>query len=203
MSLLVGSEVGGCPLSREELFMFLLTLLVAGNETDAHPLVRDGHRPDEHPDQRAALVARAGRWCPARVEECLRWVTPGARLLPHGHRGHRRWPGPRSAQGDYLCMLYASANRDERIFGDDAARFDVRRPDQSGPPGLRLRRARVPRRQPGPPGGADLPRGAAGALSRLRGDGTGRAGALDDGRRRSGRCRWCWRRRRPVRGSGA
>ena len=25
-------------------------------------------------------------------------------------------------------MLYASGNRDERIFGDDAARFDVRRP---------------------------------------------------------------------------
>ena len=25
-------------------------------------------------------------------------------------------------------MLYASANRDERIFGEDAARFDVRRP---------------------------------------------------------------------------
>jgi cytochrome P450 len=33
VSLLVGSEVGGCPLSKEELFMFLLTLLVAGNET--------------------------------------------------------------------------------------------------------------------------------------------------------------------------
>ena len=30
--------------------------------------------------------------------------------------------------GDYLCMLYASANRDERVFGPDAARFDVRRP---------------------------------------------------------------------------
>ena len=25
-------------------------------------------------------------------------------------------------------MLYASGNRDERIFGEDAARFDVRRP---------------------------------------------------------------------------
>ena len=31
-------------------------------------------------------------------------------------------------EGDYLCMLYASANRDERIFGEDAAAFDVRRP---------------------------------------------------------------------------
>lgn len=31
------------------------------------------------------------------------------------------------SEGDYLCMLYASGNRDERIFGEDAARFDVRR----------------------------------------------------------------------------
>jgi cytochrome P450 len=31
-------------------------------------------------------------------------------------------------EGDYLCMLYASGNRDERIFGEDASAFDVRRP---------------------------------------------------------------------------
>jgi cytochrome P450 len=31
------------------------------------------------------------------------------------------------AEGDYLCMLYASGNRDEQVFGPDASRFDVRR----------------------------------------------------------------------------
>ena len=31
-------------------------------------------------------------------------------------------------EGDYLCMLYASANRDERIFGEDASVFDIGRP---------------------------------------------------------------------------
>ncbi len=31
-------------------------------------------------------------------------------------------------EGDYLCMLYASANRDERVFGEDASVFDIRRP---------------------------------------------------------------------------
>ena len=35
--------------------------------------------------------------------------------------------GTQVAEGDYLCMLYASGNRDERVFGDDASRFDVRR----------------------------------------------------------------------------
>jgi cytochrome P450 len=36
--------------------------------------------------------------------------------------------GTAVSAGDYLCMLYASANRDERIFGEDADVFDVRRP---------------------------------------------------------------------------
>ena len=35
--------------------------------------------------------------------------------------------GTRVAEGDYVCMLYASGNRDERVFGDDASCFDVRR----------------------------------------------------------------------------
>ena len=75
VSLLVGSEVGGCPLSREELFMFLLTLLVAGNETTRTLLSGTAIVLHEHPDQRAALVAEP-RLVPGGVEECLRWVTP-------------------------------------------------------------------------------------------------------------------------------
>ena len=30
-------------------------------------------------------------------------------------------------EGSYLVMLYAAANRDERVFGDTADRFDVTR----------------------------------------------------------------------------
>ena len=108
--------------------MFLLTLLVAGNETTRTLLSGTAVVLHEHPDQRAAAGGRRRRWCPAAVEECLRWVTPGPRLLPHRHRGRRGRRARRVEAGDYLCMLYASANRDERIFGDDAARFDVRRP---------------------------------------------------------------------------
>ena len=77
-----------CPLSKEELFMFLLTLLVAGNETTRTLLSGTAVVLDEHPDQRAALVGRA-RLVPGGVEECLRWVTPGARLLPDRDRGRR------------------------------------------------------------------------------------------------------------------
>jgi cytochrome P450 len=36
----------------------------------------------------------------------------------------------RIAEGDPVMLLYAAANRDETVWGTDAARFDVRRPPQ-------------------------------------------------------------------------
>lgn len=126
VSLLVASEVGGCPLTREELFMFLLTLLVAGNETTRTLLSGSALVLSEHPDQRAALAADPSL-VPAAVEECLRWVTP-VHAFCRTATQDTVVAGRSVSEGDYLCMLYASANRDERIFGDDASRFDVRRP---------------------------------------------------------------------------
>ena len=125
VSLLVGSEVDGCPLSREELFMFLLTLLVAGNETTRTLLSGTAVVLHEHPDQRAALASDVSL-VPGGVEECLRWVTPVHAFCRTATEDTVVADTAISA-GDYLCMLYASGNRDERVFGDDAARFDVRR----------------------------------------------------------------------------
>jgi len=126
VSLLVGSEVGGCPLSKEELFMFLLTLLVAGNETTRTLLSGSVIVLHEHADQRAALASDPSL-VPGGVEECLRWVTP-VHAFCRAATEDTVLAGSSIRAGDYLCMLYASGNRDERIFGDDAASFDVRRP---------------------------------------------------------------------------
>jgi cytochrome P450 len=125
VSLLVGSEVGGCPLSKEELFMFLLTLLVAGNETTRTLLSGAAVVLHEHPDQRGALASEPAL-VPGAVEECLRWVTP-VHAFCRTATEDAVVADVNVAAGDYLCMLYASGNRDERIFGDDAARFDIRR----------------------------------------------------------------------------
>jgi cytochrome P450 len=125
VSLLVGSEVDGQPLSKEELFMFLLTLLVAGNETTRTLLSGSALVLSEHPDQRAAL-AHDPTLVPGAVEECLRWVTP-VHAFCRTATEDTVVSGVTVQEGDYLCMLYASANRDERVFGDDADRFDVRR----------------------------------------------------------------------------
>jgi cytochrome P450 len=125
VSLLVGSEVDGEPLSKDELFMFLLTLLVAGNETTRTLLSGSAIALAEHPDQRARLVGHPAL-LPGAVEECLRWVTP-VHAFCRTATEDAVIAGTPVRAGDYLCMLYASANRDERVFGPDAAVFDVRR----------------------------------------------------------------------------
>jgi cytochrome P450 len=125
VSLLVGSEVDGQPLSKEELFMFLLTLLVAGNETTRTLVSGSAIVLSEHPDQRAALTADLSL-LPGAVEECLRWVTPVQAFC----RTATEDAVVRETQvraGDYLCMLYASGNRDEGVFGPDAAQFNIQR----------------------------------------------------------------------------
>ena len=126
VSLLVGAEVEGCPLSKEELFMFLLTLLVAGNETTRTPSAGGVLALHEHPDQRAAPAADVSL-VPGAVEECLRWVTP-VHAMCRTATADTVVAGTPVRSGDYLCMLYVSANRDERVFGSGCgAYFDVLR----------------------------------------------------------------------------
>jgi cytochrome P450 len=64
---------------------------------------------------------------PGALEECLRWVTP-VQAFCRTATEDAVVGGAMVRQGDYLCMLYASGNRDESVFGPDAGRFDVCRP---------------------------------------------------------------------------
>ncbi len=126
VSLLVQAEVDGRPLSEGELVTFTMSLLVAGNETTRHLISGGMLALSEHPDQRARLAAEPAL-VPAAVEECLRWVTPIQQFARTATR-----PGELSGapidEGDYLILLYASGNRDERAFGPTAATFDAFRP---------------------------------------------------------------------------
>jgi cytochrome P450 len=105
--------------------VFLLTLLVAGNETTRTLLSGAALVLDQHSGQRAALAADPSL-LPGAMEECLRWVTP-VQAFCRTATENCTVGGRTIGQGDYLCLLYASGNRDERIFGDDAGTFDVRR----------------------------------------------------------------------------
>src|SRR5205807_1455214 len=104
VSLLVTSEVDGSPLSRDELFMFLLTLLVAGNETTRTLLSGSVLALHQHPDQRTMLTAEPALTAQA-IEECLRWVTPVHAFCRTATEDATVGDTP-VREGDYLCMLY-------------------------------------------------------------------------------------------------
>lgn len=123
ISLLSHAEVDDELLSMEELLGFCMTLLVAGNETTRN-LVAGGVRAlAEHPDQMAAVVDDPARVAPA-VEEMLRWVTP-VMSFARTATCDVVLGGETIRAGDYVLMLYGSANRDEEVFGPTADRFHV------------------------------------------------------------------------------
>ena len=126
LSLLATSTVGDRPLTPEQVQLFCLTLVVDGNETTRALLSGGALALAEHPDQRAALVADPAL-LPGAMEEMLRWVTPIQAFCRTANQDVEL-AGSAVGAGDYLVLLYASANRDERVFGPTADRFDVTRP---------------------------------------------------------------------------
>ncbi len=126
LSLLVTAEVEGRSLTDDEVVMYCLSILVAGNETTRHLLSGAAAALFEHPDQRA-LLRRDADVLDGAVEECLRWVTP-IQLFCRTATTDARIGDVVIPAGDRVVLLYASANRDEAAFGDDADRFDVTRP---------------------------------------------------------------------------
>jgi cytochrome P450 len=123
----VGSEedTKGDRLSEAELAMFLIQLLVAGNETTRNLLSAGLGALAEHPDQWAALRSDPAL-IPNAVEELLRWTTPVISFMRTATKDCTV-RGQEVAAGDPVLLLYASANRDETVFGADAGRLRVDR----------------------------------------------------------------------------
>ncbi len=120
------AEVEGRPVTTQEAVMYLLSLLVAGNETTRHLVSGSTLVLFEHPEQRALLTREPAR-IPLAVEECLRWVTP-IQAFGRTATTDTQLGGCSIDAGDFVVMLYASANRDEAAFGPSAGTFDVTRP---------------------------------------------------------------------------
>lgn len=115
----------GDALTDDELAMFLVQLLVAGNETTRNLLSGGLAALADAPHQWARL--RQDRsLLPTAVEELLRWTTPVISFMRTAvHDTELR--GQPIAAGDPVLLLYASANRDEAVFGPTADRLDVAR----------------------------------------------------------------------------
>jgi cytochrome P450 len=127
ITTLVDAEMGGERLTEGELLMFLMTLLVAGNETTRNLISGGARALAEHPEQRAKLAADPSG-IPNAVEEMLRWVSP-VRSFIRCAAEDTELGGVPIREGDYVVMFYGSANRDEEVFGDTADQFDITRPD--------------------------------------------------------------------------
>ncbi len=114
MSVLVHAEVDGEKLADDELIQESLLILVGGDETTRHVITGGMQALIENPGERAKLVADPSL-IPTAVEELLRWVTPIVNMNRTATRD-TELRGQKIREGDKLLLLYASGNRDERVF---------------------------------------------------------------------------------------
>jgi cytochrome P450 len=125
VSMLATYEEDGESLSDDELGMFLIQLLVAGNETTRNAISGALVALAGHPEQLDRLAADASL-LPSAVEEVLRWTTPVTSFMRTAV-ADTELGGTAIAAGDPLLLIYAAANRDEAEFGPTAGTFDVGR----------------------------------------------------------------------------
>lgn len=125
MSDLVAGELDGSALTPDDLLTYCKFLLVAGTETTRNLISSGVELLSQHPDQRRALVENPSR-IPDAVEEMLRISSPVLAFCRTA-KVNTVIRGQAIAAGDYVAMLYASANRDADIW-PDPDRFDMNRP---------------------------------------------------------------------------
>lgn len=125
LSQILTGTIDGDRLSDDEIVMFALTLMVAGNETTRNLVSGGTLALLQFPDQRLRLMDDPSL-IPNAVEEMLRWVSPVQTFVRCALRDDELGGKP-IAEGDYVALLYGSANRDEAVFGPDSETFDVSR----------------------------------------------------------------------------
>ncbi len=125
ITMLLEAEIDGECLGKGEILMFLLTLLVAGNETTRNLIAGGGRALAERPDQRAKLAVDP-TLLPGAVDEMLRWVSPVRSFVRRAQVDTTIGDTPIRAE-DYVVLFYGSGNRDEAVFGPTAGAFDVTR----------------------------------------------------------------------------
>jgi cholest-4-en-3-one 26-monooxygenase len=114
----------GEALTSDEFDLFFLLLTVAGNETTRNAAAGGMLALFEHPEQWQRLLEDPGL-IPAAAEEIVRWVSP-VNMFRRTAMLDTELGGHRIAAGDKVVVFYASANRDEAVFGE-ADQFDVSR----------------------------------------------------------------------------
>ncbi len=115
-------------LSEEEFMWFFLLLIAAGNES-TRTITSHGMRLlMENPDQLQYLVDNPDKIAGA-TEEMIRYNTAFI-IMRRQVMEDIEVGGQQMKKGDKLIMHYHTVNHDEKIFGEDAMQFDVRRPER-------------------------------------------------------------------------
>jgi len=132
MTHMVRTESQGERMSDTEIRIALAHLIIAGNETTANLLANLFHRMLASPELYAELAAHRER-IPAAIEESLRLDAP-VQIINRRCRRQVEVCGVEIQPDDPVMIGISSANRDEQIYGPDAAVFRVDR--ESPPPQL-------------------------------------------------------------------
>ncbi len=125
LGALVQAEVDGERLTDWDILGFCFVVVAGGTDTTASLISHTVMLTDQHRDQRALMLGDPDRIGAALVE-CLRLessVQGLARTTTEDVELH----GVTIPAGEKVLMLYGSANRDPREYGEDAERLDVRR----------------------------------------------------------------------------
>jgi cytochrome P450 len=125
MTSLVEAEIDGRRLSDDEIASFFVLLSIAGNDTTRHTISHGLHALSKFPDEKNFLLDDFRARVRDAVEEIIRWASPVINF--------RRTAtcetivgGQPIAEGDWVVLFFASANRDEAAF-PEPWRFDVSR----------------------------------------------------------------------------
>lgn len=115
MTNLVNAEVEGQRLSDDDIAAFFVLLSVAGNDTTRNTISLATHALGRHAEQKAWLAADFDTRIGTATEEFIRWATPVMTFRRTATRD-TELAGQPIARGDWVGLMYASGNRDERVF---------------------------------------------------------------------------------------
>lgn len=128
LTALLDASIDGEALSQVEFQFFFILLLVGGNESTRTVIAHGMRLLMEHPEQLQYLVDHPDKIKDA-VEEILRYNTAFI-AMRRTAKEDVEVAGKQIKSGDKVVLHYHAANHDERVFGEDALVFDVRRSER-------------------------------------------------------------------------
>lgn len=127
-TVLSTAQIDGAPMPEIERLGYYMIVATAGHDTTSATLAAGVDALMKNPDQLRVLQQDPSLIDNA-VEEMIRWATPVRHFLRQATEDYTL-RGTRVRAGDWLMLVYLSANRDDAVFGDPY-RFDVRRRNAS------------------------------------------------------------------------